>query len=430
MSLNPNISLQVQGIDTATPLRQLGQDLQRNEMLSQKIIGQRYQNLDAREKGRIGSVSMMAAELSPLLESGDTSAALQKLKTRRTNLQKQVAEGLPVDTSETDRLIGILESGDLEQAKNVMAGQVQLGQMLGILESPDAKATANMRDYKHAQENPGFQGFLNKQGARQLSGTEAIVSNLRKEDPSLTYAQGLALAQGLARKGITFDENNNAVVMPGVDNSLEDLERSKKDGSNKSDLEFKPRIAGDEVKEKKKEERLSDLRIKLPKAQSTLITIKEKTSRVAGDIDEVISDLKAMNVPPGRVIAQYLPLTKSNAIAKKLQSIQANFFVDELTEMRANSPTGGAVGQASDAEGERLSNARAALNLNIQLPDLLENLEQAKAATLGASSRMQNAFDRDFSDLGENASQLFEQPQNGSTSAERLRFNHETGDFE
>lgn len=145
MAINPNIPLHGVGLDTATPLRQLGQDLRQNQLAQQEmalrdlqIVGQRYANLDAREKSRINSVTMMSAELLPILQSGDTSTALSRLKQRRKNLQEQVAQGLPVDTAETDRLIGMLESGDLQQASESLQNQVKFGQMLGILESPQA----------------------------------------------------------------------------------------------------------------------------------------------------------------------------------------------------------------------------------------------------------------------------------------------------
>lgn len=45
--------------------------------------------------------------------------------------------------------------------------------------------------------------------------TGAIIANLRRENPNLTYAQALAQAQGLARQGLGFDASGNVSPISG-----------------------------------------------------------------------------------------------------------------------------------------------------------------------------------------------------------------------
>lgn len=283
-----------------------------------------------------------------------------------------------------------MQMNDL-QAKRDIQQKIKLAEALFPMELKKAQALAGVRSAASGLSVGGNTGAL----------LDRLVEAGREDNEDYGLLDALeALKGGAGARG-----KLNAETELGRDAAYE-----KQSGKNESDLEYKPQIEGEITKTKNKENRINDLRNKMPKAQSTLVTMREKSQRITSDIDEVIADLESMAVPQGRVLSQYLPLTKANSINKKLESIKANFFVDELTEMRANSPTGGAVGNASDAEGNRLSNARAALDLNIQLPDLLENLKQAREATSGAVLRMEDAFSRDFSEIDSPTLQNNERP--------------------
>lgn len=64
----------------------------------------------------------------------------------------------------------------------------------------------------------------------------------------------------------------------------------------------------------------------------------------------------------------------------ELENLKVNVFTGELTAMREASKTGGAVGNVSDREGDRLANALAALNTNQSKESILKNLTQAEDA--------------------------------------------------
>ena len=150
MTVDTNIPLSARTVDVAGPLRNFSNDLRRNELLQIKqqehqqlqelrdmqIINERYKNLDAREQSRLDNVTLMAQELQPLLEAGETDIVMDRLERRRDNLRRQAADGFTVDTTETDRAIELLKSGELDRLNNVFKSQVSLGRALEIIENP------------------------------------------------------------------------------------------------------------------------------------------------------------------------------------------------------------------------------------------------------------------------------------------------------
>ena len=72
-------------------------------------------------------------------------------------------------------------------------------------------------------------------------------------------------------------------------------------------------------------------------------------------------------------------------------------FVEALSAMKANSRTGGAVGQVSDREGERLENVIAALSdTDISDEGMLEQMQIARDILERYKTDLQAAFDTQF----------------------------------
>ena len=61
--------------------------------------------------------------------------------------------------------------------------------------------------------------------------TGAIINNLRKENPNLTYAQALSQAQGLARQGLEYDDSGNVVPVKGIAKAKGDIKSAEAKGS-------------------------------------------------------------------------------------------------------------------------------------------------------------------------------------------------------
>lgn len=179
MALDTRIPLMGQGIDTANPLTKLGAGMaekqrydqgvaiqqeqqnyareqdalnrQRQEKMDsaaleskgiddqlsrQRLINEQFKSLDDREQSRIKSVSIAAAQVKPYLDSGDVEGALKFAKARQKALHARMGSGENIDDSDTAGFIQMLESGDVESAKHHVDAMLQVGQMVGVLETP------------------------------------------------------------------------------------------------------------------------------------------------------------------------------------------------------------------------------------------------------------------------------------------------------
>lgn len=160
MALDPNIILQVRPMD----LGQVGdsflkgaqfknqQETQKlqNQLSEQQIAESKLKTLDAREQSRLKSVILGSAELKNYLESNDVAGAKNFLVNRKANLQKRIAAGDNVDTTETDEALQMLDSNPGQLKQNV-DHITKFGQQLGVLSDPRVnEADLNL---KKAQAN-------------------------------------------------------------------------------------------------------------------------------------------------------------------------------------------------------------------------------------------------------------------------------------
>lgn len=140
MPINPLIALQGQTLDTATPLRQFGQDLRQSKIDEKNAedrdlarAREKFDQFEQREQNRITSSVMGAARLQPFLKNGDVEGALGLLNQRRQRLLQAQSEGVEVDTNETDEAIRRIQEGDIEGLSTDIDGLVDFGTKFGIV---------------------------------------------------------------------------------------------------------------------------------------------------------------------------------------------------------------------------------------------------------------------------------------------------------
>jgi hypothetical protein len=93
-----------------------------------------------------------------------------------------------------------------------------------------------------------------------------------------------------------------------------------------------------------------DLRKSMPKARGAVNTLKMKGEKVAAIIADALPLAKSMFAAgPGAMLSSVWN-TDSRKLAGLLTNLKAVIGFDTLAEMRANSPTGGALGQVSNIE--------------------------------------------------------------------------------
>jgi hypothetical protein len=141
------------------------------------------------------------------------------------------------------------------------------------------------------------------------------------------------------------------------------------------------------------------------KARNTLDTLRRQWGVVGTDIDRalaMIGDKKAWFPRTGAgVLVSAVPGTPQHDLANLLNTIKANIGFEQLSQMRAASPTGGALGQVSDFENKLLQAVQGALEQSQTAAQLTTNLTRVKTLLADTLREKQQAYDMDFGAQGD-----------------------------
>lgn len=103
-----------------------------------------------------------------------------------------------------------------------------------------------------------------------------------------------------------------------------------------------------------------------------------KTNNILNTIDTALSQVGGSTAGVGGAIMSKLPGSEAVDLQENLLTIKANIGFNELSQMRKDSPTGGALGQVSDMENKALQAARASLEQRQSPGQLRKNLVKIK----------------------------------------------------
>lgn len=133
-----------------------------------------------------------------------------------------------------------------------------------------------------------------------------------------------------------------------------------------------------------------------PKAQSSMEAAFAKNDNVVKLIDETVPKVTPLTAGFGGAVLSKVPGSDARDLQKQVKSIVANLGFDELQEMRANSPTGGALGQIAVQEIQYLQAVKANLEQDQSPAQLRKNLESAKKQVLASKRRIKAAYEREY----------------------------------
>jgi hypothetical protein len=105
--------------------------------------------------------------------------------------------------------------------------------------------------------------------------------------------------------------------------------------------------------------------------------VKKQVGTVVGKVDEALPQVSNWTAGLGSLLEK-IPGTPARDLAGSVDTIKANIGFKELADMRAASPTGGALGQVAVKELEFLQAAIAALDTGQSPAVLRRNLNQVK----------------------------------------------------
>jgi hypothetical protein len=131
-----------------------------------------------------------------------------------------------------------------------------------------------------------------------------------------------------------------------------------------------------------------------PKAEGALNSLTRQTKTVVTHINKALNLISPWSTGYGSVLAN-LPETDARALRNELDTIKANVGFDKLADMRANSPTGGALGNVSENENKLLQAVNGALDPG-QSDQLRANLIAIKELYPQVLAERTAAYQKDY----------------------------------
>lgn len=135
---------------------------------------------------------------------------------------------------------------------------------------------------------------------------------------------------------------------------------------------------------------------KYPAATTAVKTVESKADKLIADI-ETLKNHPGLDSITGTVYGRTPSVTTEGRAAQALyDSIVARGGFQELSAMRAASPTGGALGNVSNQEGQQLKDAFGTLNRTQDAADLRTQLGRVADDVRGAKTRIREAYDMTY----------------------------------
>ena len=135
---------------------------------------------------------------------------------------------------------------------------------------------------------------------------------------------------------------------------------------------------------------------KYPMATQAVKTVESKADKLVADI-ETLKNHPGLDSITGTIYGRTPSATKEGRAAQALyDSIVARGGFQELAAMRAASPTGGALGNVSNQEGQQLKDAFGTLNRTQDAADLRTQLGRVADDVRGAKQRVREAYDMTY----------------------------------
>lgn len=104
----------------------------------------------------------------------------------------------------------------------------------------------------------------------------------------------------------------------------------------------------------------------------------QKADLIISKVDQALAKIGPSSTGWGAKMFGNVPATKAKSLRSDIETIKANLGFQQLQDMRASSPTGGALGQVSDREISLLTSALASLDPELDEEKLQSNLNEVK----------------------------------------------------
>lgn len=370
MPLDPNIPLQAKGVQLATPESQL------NMMASAAKLNEYNRSIDEQNALRDlikTGVDIKSPEARQKMYEISPEMGM-KFEKSQAELNKSTLEGKKLGVEVDQKTLDLVKQKMSDLAFNPSDNNIKAHLEDGILRGEVSPQQAQMTWQGVANLNPQQR----KQYFTDLGMKAAERAQLAETTRSHKVNEGIAGGHLQIAK-----ENQSRGTIPAG-------YRMSPDGKSLEAIPGGPTTTPLAPKE------LQAREAKYPVATTAIKTVESKADKLIADI-ETLKNHPGLDSITGVVYGRTPSATKEGRAAQALyDSIVARGGFQELAAMRAASPTGGALGNVSNQEGQQLKDSFGALNRTQDAADLRTQLGRVADDVRGAKTRVREAYDMTY----------------------------------
>ena len=373
MPIDPNIPLQVQNIKLESPMNQLA-------MMGEAVkLGEMQRSVDTQNKLRqlySQGIDVSTPEGFKQVAALDPGTAI---KLRADVLQGRKLEGdikktgIEVNQKTYDFAKQKMADLSFNPSDNNIKAHLEDGVLKGEVTPDQAKATWQQVSALNPEQR---KAYFTELGVKVEKRYEMSNISAAQQQTNLTTRRGQDISAQTSRRG-----QDMARIPTGFRMTPEGTLEAIPGGPTTTNLTPK------EIQQRE---------AKFPQATLAVKSFEAKTG-------ELEKDLLALRNHPGLssitgIVAGRAPgITKEGRAAQALyDKILARGGFKELQDMRAASPTGGALGNVSNQEGTQLRQSFAAIDRVQDAADVQKSIDNAITDLQGSKSRVREAYDMTY----------------------------------
>jgi len=338
-------------------------------------------------------VAAMRDEGKPIVVEGNLVSPTGRVIYEGDRKPVSVAPGGQLVNPKTGEIIFSADAAEVKPIPVAPGGQLvnpKTGEIIFAAPAAAPAPTPAQRDYQAAVD-AGFKGsfteFLDQQKETEMerewrrAKAEGYKGSFLDWKKANRQATNISVNNPAAITPVTIVDPNNpdrAIVVNGRDGRV--IGQAIKEPS------------GVQLSAKEKQNREA----KYPQATAAVKTYETKSEQLARDL-ETLANHPGLDGISGAIYGRLPSGTKdSMAAQEKYNAIVARGGFTELADMRASSPTGGALGNVSNQEGQYLRDAFASIGRTQSRDDLKAALIEAAKRVRESKGRIREAYDMTY----------------------------------
>ena len=388
MALDPNIALQVRGVELQNPLNQMAQLTQLQGAQNQNALAR--MQMAEYERARTEEEGLRNYLAGADLKKPEARAELMKFGKTGLGYAKALSEQ---EKADLERKKLQTETGAAEFDLRIKKANKALGD-IGALNSPEEALASIDKNLADGNIDPQKADTLKASLAQAPSFNawqKSMLVNILDAKDRLTQEREQERL-GLEKQRVGFEGQRVGLEKQrvGMEGQRIGMEGQRLELAKKEDLRKEAGLESLPPKEIQKREAA------LPQATSAIKGFESKSDSFVKDLEK-LRDHPGLSQITGLVAGRVPALTAEGRAAQALyDKVVAKGGFQALQDLRDASKTGGALGNVSNQEGKQLTASFSAIDRRQDAKDVKAAIDQAIGDVQGAKTRMREAYDATY----------------------------------